>query len=247
MFCQFLSKLKGFERGYILFLLRRVYAFVVLTDGMKSNIHCVFPDKRVFILPNPINLQQMINEEGIERAENDLLYLGWYVREKGVYELVDAIHILVHKGVNIHMNFYGTKELENLKSYVKKKNLTEKITVNGWITGKKKLKTLYESTALILPSHTEGIPNVILEAMATKTPIIATLVGGLKEILKDGENAIIAEAGNPRDLSEKILKCLQDKELRDRIAANAYQDSGTKYDVHIIKEKFGQIIKNVTV
>ena len=60
--------------------------------------------------------------------------------------------------------------------------------------------------------------------MATKTPIVSTLVGGLKDILRDCENAIIAETKNSLDLSEKIQKCLIDDRLREQIAEKAYEE-----------------------
>jgi glycosyltransferase involved in cell wall biosynthesis len=96
---------------------------------------------------------------------------------------------------------------------------------------------------LILPSHSEGIPNVILEAMATRTPIVATLVGGMKEILRDGENAVIVDVNNPVDLSEKILLLLEDDSLRKRLAENAYQEASEKYDVPVIRNFFRKIIE----
>ena len=246
VFSEFLSDLEFPQRQFVYWLFRRIETFVVLTNGIKDDIHRSFPQKKVFVLPNLISIEEMTNRKNYERKENSLIYLGWFVKEKGVYELVDAIQYLVQLGMKTQLNFYGTKEVEKLKAYITYKNLTEHITVNGWISNEKKLKVFYESTALILPSHTEGIPNVILEAMATKTPIVTTHVGGLKEILKHRENAILAEVGNPRDLSEKILECLKNKELRDTITCNAYHTACTKYDVHAGKKKFAKIIQSVS-
>ena len=135
-----------------------------------------------------------------------MLYLGQYYESKGVYELVDAMEILLKTRKDIEVDFYGTKEMERFRRYVEEKGLCEKVRINGWIDDDKKLEALSRSTMLILPSHTEGTPNVILEAMATKTPVVSTWVGGLREILKGGENAIIAEVGNPLDLSQKLFE-----------------------------------------
>lgn len=246
-FYQFLSGVVGLEKRFVFFLFRRIHGFVVLTEEMEKNIKGLFPHKLVSVLRNPINLEKMKNIKGHERMRNSLLYLGWYIKAKGVYDLVDAIEILTQKGIKIHLDFYGTKQLDELENYVRNKQLIEQICINGWLSDANKLEALYKCTMLILPSHSEGIPNVILEAMATKTPIIATPVGGLKEILRDGENAIIAQANNPRDLSEKILKCFENKALRNKITANAYQEATTKYDVRVIKEEFARIIETILV
>lgn len=241
-FYEFVSGVVGIQKRFIFCLLRRIHVIVVLTEEMRKNIKSLFPDKLVYVLRNPVNLAELKDMKGYRRNDNRLLYLGWYIREKGIYELVDAVEILVRKGVNIHLDFYGTKQVEKLKQYVKDKQLAEHVFVNGWISGENKIGALYQCTMLILPSHSEGIPNVILEAMATRTPIIATLVGGLKEILQDGRNAIIAQASNPQDLSKKIEKCLNQEDLRKRIGVRAYQDVA-KYDIHVIKREFARIME----
>jgi glycosyltransferase involved in cell wall biosynthesis len=243
-FYSFLLNLKGIEKTWTQFLLNRIDGLVVLTEEMRANIEKIVPGKPVYILRNPVIMNEMNRHVKIKRAENRLLYLGWYIREKGVYDLVDAIEMLTIKKVEVYLDFYGTKQVNELRTYVKNKHLEAVITVNDWIGDVEKCEALLRATALILPSYSEGIPNVILEAMAFKTPIISTLVGGLKEVLRDGENAIIFKVGNPNDLSEKILKCLTDVDLRNRIAKNAYQEACMKYDASIMKKELSSMINH---
>jgi glycosyltransferase involved in cell wall biosynthesis len=245
-FINFIEQAGKIERKYILFLLHRVSYFVVLTDEMKNGMEAMLPDKVVFVLRNPVSIQEMSRGSEL-RAENKLLYLGWYVREKGVYELVDAIGIIKNKDIKVGLDLYGVKGRTQLERYVKEKGLTDIIEVNGWIEHKEAVSALYAHTMLVLPSHTEGIPNVILEAMATKTPIVATSAGGMKEILRDGENALIAEVNNPVDLSKKICQLLEDNDLRTYLAENAYRDAIEKFDIRIIKKKFTRIIESVMI
>lgn len=242
-FYDFYSGTSGVSRSYSTFVLGQVSIFVVLADEMKHNISIHFPRTPIHVLRNAVNLKEMADCAGIQRQTAELLYLGWYIRAKGVYELVDAIGKLKDRRISVHLNFYGTKEVAQLAEYVRSKQLTSEITVNGWIGGDDKLKALYGSTMLILPSHSEGIPNVILEAMATRTPIVATFVGGMKEILRDGENAVTVAVNNPLDLSEKIQLLLQDSVLRTRLAENAYQEAAEKYDVPVIRSSFRKIIE----
>jgi len=184
----------------------------------------------------------MENTRAVQRKPGHVLFLGWYMKRKGVYELVDALGMLLENGHDVSSDFFGTKEIEELRAYVSKRGLSEKIRINGWIGEEGKRDALYGCEMLALPSHTEGVPNVILEAMATKTPIVSTLVGGLKDILRDGENAVIAEAENAQDLSRKILAVLQDRELAIHIADNAYREACEKYDLPVIKARFQAIL-----
>ena len=93
-FITFLYTFRGFKRKLFFMLLNQVESFVVLTDEMRKNMQELFPNMRISILNNPKDLKEMINKNGIVRANNILLYFGWYIRTKGVYELVDAFDIL---------------------------------------------------------------------------------------------------------------------------------------------------------
>ncbi|MBT3178541.1 MAG: glycosyltransferase family 4 protein [Desulfobacula sp.] len=245
-FYEFLVSLKGIRRKFVHYLIRRMKIIIVLTDAMKERMNSLFPASDIQVLRNPVPFKKMENRNNIRRSANRFLYLGWYIREKGVYELVDAIEMLVSRGLDIHLEYFGTKQIDALRKYVEIKKLEKRIMVNGWIDDIEKIDKLYQCTALILPSHSEGIPNVILEAMSTKTPIISTKVGGLKEVLKDRKNALVVNVNDPSDLSEKISFCLHEKELSKKMADYAYKEAKTKYEINIIKNRFKQIIEPIT-
>jgi glycosyltransferase involved in cell wall biosynthesis len=241
-FYDFVSNLQGFPHSYALYVLGKVDTFVVLTEDLRNRIAKMFPGKPVHVLRNAVNIKEMSDVSGVLRSDTNLIYLGWYIREKGVYELVDAIGLLKTRGITAHLDFYGTKEIEQLKAYVRNCDLEDIITVHGWIGSEEKVQALYRSCALILPSHSEGIPNVILEAMATRTPVVSTFVGGIKEVLRDGENALIAEVNNADDLSNKIARMLGDRDLRNSLTDTAYREVLEKYDVSVIRSLFRGII-----
>jgi glycosyltransferase involved in cell wall biosynthesis len=245
-FFDFLISRKGLAKLYVLFVSQRVHCFVVLTKDMQEKLRLLFPEKKIYLLKNPVDITELRCPKAIPRAQNRLLFLGWFIPEKGVYELVDAVELLLNQKIDLELYFYGTKQIDRLSSYVKRKQLQEKIHVNGWIDLPQKIEALYSATILVLPSHSEGIPNVILEAMATHTPIIATSVGGLSEILVDGLNAIISEPKDPVNLSQKIRLLIENKELREKIAEAAYNDAVNKYDISIIKRRFAEIISDIT-
>jgi glycosyltransferase involved in cell wall biosynthesis len=245
LFIDFLQDLSGISRICFFPLLQRVSGFVVLSEGMRKEMHSLFPGIPVQVLRNPVDLNSMKNTGGYGRKNGQILFLGWFVAEKGVYELVDAIGLLVERGYVVHLDFYGTKEIDRLREYVSKKGLVNSVIVHGWIEHAEKVRVLHESTILVLPSHTEGVPNVILEAMATRTPIVSTHVGGLREVLCDGENALIAKVMDSVDLSEKIAMLLEDPVLRERLADNAFQEVKDKYNVLIIKQEFASMLQDI--
>ncbi|HXW68852.1 MAG TPA: glycosyltransferase family 4 protein [Dissulfurispiraceae bacterium] len=244
-FAEFYKELSGLRLKYANFILKKTDTIVVLTGGMKQLMQSFFPEKRVHVLPNAVDVRALADRHGIQRKDNELLYLGWYIRAKGVYELVDAVGLLRKNGRTIHLNFFGTKKIDELRDYVRTKGLDDVISINHWIDDVEKLRVLYSSSVLILPSHSEGMPNVILEAMATRTPVIATSVGGMRELLRNEQNAIITGANNPFDLAEKIEWMLQDKYLRDHLVENAYREIEQNHDVSVIRTRFREFITSV--
>ncbi|MDZ7859582.1 MAG: glycosyltransferase family 4 protein [Candidatus Krumholzibacteriota bacterium] len=245
-FYDFLMNLSGFKKKFSFSLLLKAATFIVLTESMKEKISSLFPEKATYVLRNPINLKLFNNSHNNRRRQHQLLFLGWFIPEKGVYDLVDATEILIKKGFGLQLYFFGTKQRKELINYVETKKLAHVIQVGKWLSDDEKIDYLYKSTMLILPSYSEGIPNVILEAMATKTPIVATQVGGLSEVLKNNYNAVITLPGNPERLSSDIERTLKDDQFRERIALNAHKDAREKYDISIVKERFKKIIDSTT-
>jgi len=244
-FYDFLLSLSGLRKRFALFILRSVGAFVVLTEDMRSRISGMFPGKPVYVLRNPIDPELYEKPGNFSRQSKRLLYLGWFVRDKGVYDLVDAAEILDSSGIDFELYFHGRRGKDELAEYVQKKNLDERVHVEGWLQHDEKVKTLYQSGMLILPSYSEGIPNVILEAMVTGTPILSTAEGGLSEVLTDDHNALITEAGNPLKLSSDIMRMIEDDSLRQRLTDNARREVREKYDVRTVRESFRDIIGSV--
>jgi glycosyltransferase involved in cell wall biosynthesis len=241
-FYHFINGFKGIKKELFFSLLRRCSCFVVLTSGMEKDMKKLFPEMPINVLPNPVNIDATSLENIPEREPNRILFLGWFNRGKGVYDLVDAALILAAKKIDFKLDFFGTKEVEQLKAYVSKRNLEGYVTVHGWADEETKLMALYRSAALVIPSHTEGIPNVVLEAMATRTPIIATRMGGLADILRDGDNAVVIEPKNPHDIAEKIEFVLNNSAYCRKLADRAFQDAKQNYDLPVIKSRLQAIL-----
>lgn len=241
-FTRFLRERGGVRRMVAREVLSRAAAFVVLTPEIGADLSALFPGRPVHVLNNPVDIRAMRDGGCATRRPGHVLFLGWYMKRKGVYELVDALRMLLEEGHEVGADFFGTKETSELAEYVSGLGLGDKIRINGWIGEEDKLDALHGCEMLVLPSHTEGIPNVILEAMATRTPIVSTLVGGLKEVLRDGENALIAEPENARDLSRKILAVMRDREQALARAENAYQQACERYDLPVIEKRLEEIL-----
>ena len=145
------------------------------------------------------------------------LYVGWIVKEKGVNELIEVI--LNNRSLD-NFNFIfigGGTLLENLKSSVKEQN-AKNIVFKGWLDNKDVLPYYDKVDALILPSHAEGFPNVILEALNHRLPIIATDVGAICESVINNKNGFLIPPKDKEKLLESILALGESQTLREKFS-----------------------------
>ena len=84
---------------------------------------------------------------------------------------------------------------------------------------------------VVLPSLWEGMPNILLEAMAALKPIVATRLAGIEELVRDGESALLCEPGCPEPLSEAIMRLMDNPELADRLTRAARRDVEERFDI----------------
>lgn len=188
----------------------------------------------VFYLPNPLSVEimnQISNLEGtIERQSNKILYVGHVIPTKGVYELVEACSCLS----NIELHVIGTcedKTAEELTNIAMKQNGGKWFHLRGSIPHGDVIKEMLSAGVYILPSYTEGFPNVILESMAASCAIVATNVGAIPEMLNFQTNEMCGIEISPRDtlsivqnLKEIVLHPETQMELGRRAKQKVYKD-----------------------
>lgn len=179
-------------------------AIIVLSKQWKSFFMEEFKIKKIFILNNTIPYPEQI---GLRESDVvNFLFLGQIGQRKGIFDMLEAISSIKEQLHN-KARFYigGDGEVEKLQQKIKEYQLEEIVKFIGWVTGSKKEALLKKSHVYVLPSYNEGLPISILEAMSYKMPIISTPVGGIPEILKNGKNGIIVEAGNRVEIKDSLL------------------------------------------
>jgi glycosyltransferase involved in cell wall biosynthesis len=91
--------------------------------------------------------------------------------------------------------------------------ITSRVDLPGWISHDDLPKYLNQLRLLVLPSYTEGLPNIMLEAMACGTPVLATPVGAVPDVIRDGETGFIMEDNSPECIARNVLRALNDPNL----------------------------------
>lgn len=126
-----------------------------------------------------------------------LVCVGRLCEQKGQLLLVDACSKLAEKGIDFELVLAGDGEMRpEIEALIKQHSLTNKIRITGWISSQQVREEILASRAMVLPSFAEGLPVVIMEAMALRRPVLTTYVAGIPELVRHGENGWLFPAGD---------------------------------------------------
>lgn len=154
-----------------------------------------------------------------------ILFLARLERDKGVYETIDAVRILLDKDVSISLSIAGDGLLmEELQDYIGNLGFPKNcINLLGYVSGKVKSETFAKHDIYSLPSYYgEGLPNSVLEAMAFGLPVITRLVGGLADFFEDDNMGFLVNKKAPDEIALCVERLIYDREKMVQIAEYNY-------------------------
>jgi glycosyltransferase involved in cell wall biosynthesis len=173
-----------------------------------------------------------------------VLYVGRLDIGKGIEELIEAAEFIVENCPDLDLRFVLVGKgplLPKLSNLVTQKGLEGTVEFRGHLGADRRdeLIELYrDASVFVLPSHHEGMPTVLLEAMATGTPAISTAVGGALEVGVDGENVLLVPARDAQVLANSIIRLLTDRELGAKLGRNARQTVQSLYSWPAITQHY---------
>lgn len=159
------------------------------------------------------------------KQNKKLVCVGRLCEQKGQLLLVEAAVKLIKEGEDLHLTLAGDGPMRaDIEALIKKHDIASKIEITGWVSSERVRQEILDSTALVLPSFAEGLPVVIMEAMALARPVVTTYIAGIPELVIPNENGWLVPAGSLESLVLIMRKALQtsDEELQ-RLGSNARQ------------------------
>jgi glycosyltransferase involved in cell wall biosynthesis len=191
-------------------------------EGMRILHNAI--DVESILNVNPDEATKLKNKLSIAPEESVIIAIGRLSLEKGQIDLIRGFAKFLQKPANLKTKLVIVgkgPEQERLEQEINSLKIKEQVIFAGQVTDVKPFYAIAD--VMVLPSHSEGSPNVLLEAMAANVPVVATSVGGVPEIATDKENALLVEPRNSEALAQALSQLLNDKELARKLATNAQQ------------------------
>ncbi len=212
--------------------------------------------KKIRVVHNAISLSRFdpsrIDKKEVRRelgmSEDDVLIgtVGKLHKGKGGYELLRAAGRIVKEGGSVKVLFVGEgPERDGLEMETKRLMMQGRILFTGIRTDVERMYAAMDIFAL--PSHNEGMPTVLVEAMAMNIPVIATPVGGVPEIVRSGENGLLIPVGDESALRDAILRYLTEKETAARLADNGRTTVELEFGDDMLAERFEEIFTTLGI
>lgn len=169
---------------------------------------------------NPNDVKAMRARWGIADHERVILSVGRLSKEKAQVDLILAFQHLRGTNSAYKLVIVGDgPERANLEGVTRGAGLENRIVFTGQISDVQPFYAIAD--VFVLPSHSEGSPNVLLEAMAAEVPVVATAVGGIPEIVEDETSALLTPPNDPPAMANAIDRLLNDLDLGARLRRNA--------------------------
>jgi len=162
---------------------------------------------------------------GPTAAAPRLVCVGRLAAEKGQLVLVEATARLLAKGIDFQLVLAGDGPIRALvEASIENRSIGSHVRITGWISSAEVRAEILAARALVLPGFAEGLPVVIMEAMALHRPVIATYVAGIPELVRPQENGWLVPAGCADELAVAMEACLSRTAAElERMGLNAYQ------------------------
>ena len=203
-------------------------------------------NKIIKVIGNGVD--EKIYYPSINNTQNKyILYTGRLSERKGLYDLLDSMYYINRKHPKVKLYISGKGPLlSTLKQKVNKLNLDLVVKFLGYLPFKI-MPLLYRNAYVhVVPSYYEGLPTVLLEAMASGVPVVATSIGGSRDVISNTVDGFLVPTKNPLELAEAIITLLFDSDLRDRMGKNARTKIINKYTWEKITDNIVSDYKNIS-
>jgi len=244
------SRLTGFRLKMFKSVYFRADAIIVLAKEFQRKLRSWGYTGPIYIETTAVDDEVVkdfeVNKRIVQQRKHiNFLYLARVEKAKGIYEAIQAYCLLKGKYRSLRLTVAGDgSELKAVKEYVKSNNVRA-VEFAGYVRGKDKSKVFADADIYLFPTHGEGFPQSVLEAMACGLPIITRPVGGIKDFFEDGIMGFITVSKAPEVFANLMEKLINDCYGRKKIARYNQQYAREHFMASKIASRIEEIYRSV--
>jgi glycosyltransferase involved in cell wall biosynthesis len=256
----FYNRSSRFMKQYICFVLARIDCIQIWSHRFKQQFRDLISQNKICCFYSGLEAECFETKPRYNSPPQivQILFLSAISYAKGAIDVLKAVPLVISKCQNVRFLFAGeilAKEYniagidnpedneKEIALLVKKYNIDPYVQFIGPVFGKKKMEVFRDSHIFVLPSYSEGGgPFAVLEAMAAGMPVVATPVGVLPEVCKEGENIFFVEKGKPCMIADRLLKLIEDLDLRYRMGEANRLLATEKFHITNFADHWAQIL-----
>ena len=235
------------------YVLNDAEAVTTVSQAMWDTVRSIGIEmKKVQVIPMGVDLQNLFIPSEIRKQSKSILFVGRVVEKKGLCFLVEAMQEIIIKHPEAKLRVAGEgPELSNIRNLANSLGVANHIQFLGAVPNVS-LPRLYQTSDLVVfPSivakggDREGFGLVLAEALGCECAVIATDIPATRDIIKDGETALIVQQKDARQIGDKVIRLLDDPELRHSLGTKGRQYVAQRFDWNVITSCYAELLQAV--
>ncbi|HWJ94335.1 MAG TPA: glycosyltransferase [Telluria sp.] len=230
-------------RRWIRHTLERSSVVVALSSRWAEFLNGYAPKSRVVVIPNSVPLPP--SDPAADVQPGRILFLGEIGQRKGIYELLQALALLAPHHPHAHLAIGGQGEVDEVKRRATELGIADRVHFLGWVGKEQKRQELARAAIFCLPSHAEGLPMAMLEAMAAAKAVVVTGVGGIPDAVRDGDNGLLVPPGDAERLAQALGSLFDDDARRQRLGQRARETIAERFEAGVVVQQLSEVYRQL--
>jgi glycosyltransferase involved in cell wall biosynthesis len=243
-FRQFAASESGaLMRRWIRHTFERSSCVIALSEGWAQFVRGFAPGARVAVVPNAVPLPALAATDCAQ--DRRILFLGRVDGAKGIDDLLGALAVLAPRLPGVMLAIGGEGDLARVRAAAARLGIGARVELLGWLDPQERAAQLARAAVFCLPSHAEGLPMAMLEAMAAARAVVVSNVGGIPETVVDHDNGLLVPPRDVGALAAALAEVLGDAALRARLARRARATVERRYSSDVVGAQLSSIYREL--
>lgn len=218
------------------------HQLIVYSPNMTKDMGLeLYRNKTVIAYEHFVDFSLFYKNKEVTQRKYSVGFVGRLSEEKGIFNLLNAMLLLPPE---LNLIVCGDGGLRgSVEEYIQANRLNDRVKLTGWIDNKCLPHFLNDMKILIIPSYTEGLANIMYEAMACGTPVLASPVGAIPDFVRNGETGFLLKSNKPEDIASGLLKALNSPKLQE-IVYNSIALTHEFFSIEKAIERYRSVLEN---